>query len=637
MNDEAIDLLVEKHPDLKGCRDKLAAMEPGAYCMHRSWGFGQIKEYDAVGNRLIIDFEGKSGHSMDPVFCVDKLDILEGTNILVRQQQDSDVIQEMIKKRPTDLIVEVLKHCPDQAASTAEIENLLRKLLGETTFKRWWTKTKKALVKDPRVATPGNKYEPYILRDEPLTPEQEILEEFYFIKNPLKKIQLADKLHELADNVDEIRQDLPQILGTLTDAIREAHQLTQANRLYGCWVRNDLARHLEREKIIAAHGNEEPANLKDLLEETVDALEPTSKSLVLEAENLNDLAENLPSTYQKRFLDLITRVYPDQWEDLIIGLLRNSSGRFTAECITFLVDRKQGERVHTSFLKWLKEQNIKGPVLLWIVKNRHSRKFKRLVGDLIHHRLLAAIFYAIDNEALQNTGNKRIALADVLSDDQDLIADLLAEANQETARDLAQTLMLNQGFEDLTKKSLLARFIKQFPKIQSLVASDAQTESEQLMVSAESYERRKQEYEHLVNILIPQNKEAIATAKEHGDLKENSEYKMARQDQDTLMARRANLERDLERARVTNFIDATTDTVSIGTVVEIEQGSTGKHDRYAILGAWDSTPEQNIISYKTPLGQSLLSRKAGETVSLEVAGTQEAWTIKDIRRWVDEK
>ncbi len=636
MNEEAINLLVDKHPDLKGCRAKLEAMVTGAYCMHRSWGFGKIKGFDAATGRLLIDFLDKPSHPMDPAFCVDKLDILEPTNILVRQQTEPEAVADMIKKRPADLIVEILRHCPDQSASPAELENLLRKLIGED-FKAWWTKTKKALVKDARVATPGKKIEPYTLREDPLSPEQEILEDFYYIKNPLKKIQLAEKLYQLSGNVDEIRQDLPKIHETLTTAIREAKQLNQANRLHGCWVRNDLARHLAREKIITEHGGVEPENIKKLVEEVVDALEPTSKSLILETHDLSELAENLPSSYQKRFLDLIGRVYPDDWTNVLIQLLRNSSGKFTAECINFMVEREQGDLLRDTLLRWLKEQNVRAPVLLWIVKNRTSRKFKMLVDkELVNHRLLIAIFYAIDNEALQSTTNKRIPLADVLSEDSELISDLLADANQETARDLAQTLMLNQGFEDLTKKSLLARFIKMYPKIQSLVDSDAQTESEQLMVSSASYEKRKQEYEHLVNVLLPKVVQDIATAKEHGDLKENSEFKMAKQDRDTLMARRANLERDLEKARVTDFSDAQTDSICVGTIVEIKN-SKGVASKYSILGAWDSDPDNHIISYKTPLGQSLLTHKVGETVTIDIANSQEKWTIKSIRRWVDGK
>ena len=95
---------------------------------------------------------------------------------------------------------------------------------------------------------------------------------------------------------------------------------------------------------------------------------------------------------------------------------------------------------------------------------------------------------------------------------------------------MAQTLLLNQGFEDLTKKSLLARFIKRFPSIQNLLSTDSTSSTEQsdvLVVSQKSFDQAKLEYEELINVKIPENKEAIAIAREHGDLKENSEYKMA--------------------------------------------------------------------------------------------------------------
>lgn len=73
MNPESIEKLV-KNPKLRNKREALEAMKDGAYCMHGSWGFGQIKSYDAAANRLIIDFEGKPAHAMDPAFCVDKLE-----------------------------------------------------------------------------------------------------------------------------------------------------------------------------------------------------------------------------------------------------------------------------------------------------------------------------------------------------------------------------------------------------------------------------------------------------------------------------------------------------------------------------------------------------------------------------------
>ncbi|HAY99586.1 MAG TPA: transcription elongation factor GreAB, partial [Opitutae bacterium] len=254
-------------------------------------------------------------------------------------------------------------------------------------------------------------------------------------------------------------------------------------------------------------------------------------------------------------------------------------------------------------------------------------------------RLLAAMFYAIDYEALQNASTRRIPLADLLSDDTTLIPDLLSTANVETANDLAQTLLLNQGFEDLTKKSLLARFIKQFPSVQSLLAGQAAetSEEEALIVSQESFNAAKSEYEELISKKIPENKLAIQVARDHGDLKENSEYKMARQDQDLLLSRKNELEVDLSRARVTDFTDATVENVSIGSIVELKEGSSGNTQRYSILGAWDSDPDNDVLSYKTPLAQALLGKEPGATVTTKIGGNEEQWTVLSIARWVDAK
>ena len=120
-------------------------------------------------------------------------------------------------------------------------------------------------------------------------------------------------------------------------------------------------------------------------------------------------------------------------------------------------------------------------------------------------------------------------------------------------------------------------------------------------------------------------------------MKENSEYKMAKQDQTTTLARKAQLETDLARARVTDFTDASKDVISVGSVVEVLQSGAKKTVRYSILGAWDSDPEHNILSYKTPLAQKLLGRKPGDTVETDIGGNKETWAVKALTRWVDER
>jgi transcription elongation factor GreA len=619
MNKEAIDALIEKNPNLVSSRTKLEAMAPGNYCLHRSWGFGKIVDYDAAAGKIIIDFEdGSQGQAMAPAFCVDKLDVLKPTDILVRSRIEADVINEMIKKEPADLICEIISASNDQAMMATEIERVLSRVIGPIKYKKWWTATKKVLVKDPRIGVPVKKSDPYIFRSEPVKPEEEILEQFHATKNPKQKILLGEKLFALSENISVVREEMPKILAELTDAIQNAKSLSQADRLHGVWVRNNLARDLH---------------------EDVEELEPSSASILDSTNDYSQLAADLPSLYFKRYIDLIRRTYPDKWQSMVEDLLRNSSGKFTSECINFMLEHEMNERISFCLDRWLNEQTIKGPLLFWVVKNRNSKKYSSIINPLVTPRLLAAMFYAIDYESLQNASTRRIPLADLLSDDIELIPNLLADANVETARDLAQTLLLNQGFENLTKKSLLARFIKKFPTIQSLLAGEAATSSEDdvLIVSQSSFNTAKAEYEDLLAVKIPENKEAIVTAREHGDLKENSEYKMARQDQDMLLSRKNELEVDLSRARITDFTEANAENIGIGSIVELKEGSTGKKHKYAILGAWDSDPKNNVLSYKTPLAQQLLGKEKGAVASTKIGGNEEEWTILSITRWIDKK
>jgi len=612
MNSEAVSALIAKSPLLKAAKPKLEAMEPGAYVVHRSWGFGQIKSYDEASQRLIIDFKGKAGHAMDPAFCISTMEVLPAAHLLVRKETDAARIAELIANDPVQLVVESLHAYPNNAATVIELELTLAQVIGEEKFKKWWAAAKKSLAKDPRVAVPEKKTECFVLRETPVSAEDEILEQFNGTRSARRRIALAEELMDALGRKD-IKTDLSSVLKGVADAVKDSNQLDAAERLYGAAVRDDLARAVGQEP----------------------AFEPSQATIIANVRDLPAMSEKIPVQFQSRFLDLIQETHPIEVRDVLFSLLKTSQGKFTTECINFLVEHGHADELAATLKRWQTEQNLRAPVLLWIVKNRHSKKFAKLLNDLITPRLLSAIFFAIDYEALQASSARRIPLADILSEDTDLISDLLSTADPETARDLANTLMLNQGFEELTKKSLLARFIKIFPKIQSLVAADAESKEEQLLVSKGSYERKREEYEQIVSKKIPENSKAIAAAREHGDLKENSEYKMAKQDQQVLMAQKTLLERDLGRARVTDFKDASTEQVSAGTIVEVRNETNGQSTTYTILGAWDGDPEKHIISYKTALGAALLGKKKGERVRVKLGGNDEDFTILNILRYAD--
>ncbi len=611
MNSEAVSALLAKSPSLKPAKAKLEAMEPGAYVVHRSWGFGQIKSFDDATHKLLIDFKEKKNHPMDPAFCVNTMDVLPVKHLLVRKETEPDTISKLIAEDPAQLVVEALQAYPNNAATGIELEVTLAQVIGEDKFKKWWSAAKKALSKDPRVAVPEKKTECFVLRETPVSAEDEILEQFAGTRSARRRIQLADELLS-SGRKDLNAEQLSSVLKAVADAVKDSNQLTAAERLYGAAVRDDLAKAIS----------------------DASTFEPSQSSLVATARDLPAIAENIPVHFQSRFLELVQETHPIEARDILFTLLKTSQGKFTTEVINFLVENGHADELAATLKRWQTEQNLRAPVLLWIVKNRHSKKFAKLLNDLITPRLLGAIFFAIDYEALQAASARRIPLADILSDDPDLISDLLSTADPETARDLANTLMLNQGFEELTKKSLLARFIKIFPKIQSLVATDAEGKEEQLLVSRGSYDRKREEYDTIVAKKIPENSKAIAAAREHGDLRENSEFKMAKQDQSVLMAQKAQLERDLARARVTDFKDASTDQVGVGTVVEVKNAAATPAT-YTILGAWDGDPDRNIISYKTAIGAALLGKKRGDTVKVKAAGAEEEYTIVNISRYAD--
>src|SRR5207245_9739441 len=108
------------------------------------------------------------------------------------------------------------------------------------------------------------------------------------------------------------------------------------------------------------------------------------------------------------------------------------------------------------------------------------------------------------------------------------------------------------------------------------------------LVSWESLERRKNEYAELVQKAIPANSKEIAIARSYGDLRENHEYKAAKEMQKILMRRKSELESQLVRARGTDFVNPKTDVVSIGTTVPLTDLSSKHPEPLSVLGAEDS-------------------------------------------------
>jgi len=391
--------------------------------------------------------------------------------------------------------------------------------------------------------------------------------------------------------------------------------------------------------------------------ENVETVSPTASEIIALCTegDLAFVALNIPHTTEKirGLLDLVRAHHGDRWADRAFDLLRNrdiggtksGSAKLVSESIAYLCDQELAGAVAERFAQWLETRELRAPVIIWIIKNRDSKKYAEIVGRLITPALLGAILASIDTESLESNSTARIPLANELIKDKELIANILApaegkKADSETIFDLTRTMMSSQGFDEMTKKALLSRLAKIEPHVQRLAKSKhagSEAEEKELLVSKASKEEKERELEDIVKVRLPAVKEAIQVAKEHGDLRENSEYKMARQDHDTLSARRAELDGLLKKARVTDFTEAKADAISVGSSIVLRRGSDQAEVSYDILGAWDGQPEKNILSYISPLAKQFLNHKAGETFTTNINGKAESWTVVKIGRWVDKR
>src|SRR3989440_414332 len=215
---------------------------------------------------------------------------------------------------------------------------------------------------------------------------------------------------------------------------------------------------------------------------------------------------------------------------------------------------------------------------------------------------------------------------------QPIIANIFKHSDISVARDALRRLQLSPLFDELTKRSLLARIVKVYPELESVIAGvEAEEKAAPLIVSWSSLEKRKAEYEELVKVKIPENRREIALARSYGDLSENFEFKAAKQMQSVLTRRNAELEQRVHNARGTSFENPDTSRVSIGTIVTVRNAETNEEETYTILGAWDGDPDRHVISYQTAIGQALLGHEIGETVSLNTEHGTAQFTIASIQ------
>jgi transcription elongation GreA/GreB family factor len=276
---------------------------------------------------------------------------------------------------------------------------------------------------------------------------------------------------------------------------------------------------------------------------------------------------------------------------------------------------------HTEIRDRLVDETLRYP-------RRHPRAFhwyvKRLnddetMADRANYQLLFQILEAIGSDEFSAV---RARLKELFDRGGLAIRIVVNTDNEEQARKLVETLERYGSLEDYRRENIKHAALMKYPTLR-------EPQAEPVYATSEMLTKKREELDHLKRVEIPANSKALQAAREMGDLRENFEYKAARQRAEYLSARVGELASEISRVRVLDPVQIDTTAVHVGTRVALSNGDVRRE--VTILGPWESAPEHGIYSNQSEVAKVLIGHTAGDIVSFMGNDYQ----IEAIRRWTD--
>ena len=582
--------------------DPLLQVSTNGFVFHRSWGVGKVSTWDWLFSKVVIDFQNRAGHSMDLAFAAESLKGIPADHLMARKFTELPKLREMAALHHLDLIKLVLQSYAGKA-TVDQIQQLLVPDVITEDWKKWWEVAKKEMKRDGHFQIPTKKTEPIVYQQQETALKDRLGADFRAAKGLKAKLVVAGEFSKSFNELDD-KNGINDVIAGLNADIN-SHQRTQpALALEAIFLRDEL---------------------RQLLGAAPDPNELNASAIWSQVNRPWSILEQVSVSKHKRALQSFKETNPDNWSDVLLAGVNNVSTKLAGEIASLLIHEGKLQALKDQFARLISQHSASSELLLWLAKER-SDAFADILGPEVFRAMLSAM----ERDQFNNELKRSNKLGDFIMNDQSLLVELIGSADLEIIKDLTRALQLSPCFDDMDKRSLLARIVKTYPAVQSLISGETTKQESSLLVSWESLERRKNEYTELVQKKIPANSKEIAIARSYGDLRENHEYKAAKEMQKVLMRRKSELEQQLVRARGTDFTNAKTDAVNIGTRVHVTELTDNHRESFGMMGAWDGDPEKGLISYLTPVGQALLNRKPGEEVELEMEGEKRRFRVDSI-------
>lgn len=261
--------------------------------------------------------------------------------------------------------------------------------------------------------------------------------------------------------------------------------------------------------------------------------------------------------------------------------------------------------------QWLSQPRKNPGVFVWLAERAANDERIAARNPL---RLLQQILTALSTDEFAPFRVRLRSLAETGG----TLPRLLSRLSDEQASAAREAVQKAPGLEGYQRTALISALEVRFSSLR-------EPAEQPLYARPASIAARRAELKELLEKEIPANRRAIEEARAMGDLRENFEYKSARQRHEYLAARAGALDRDLRRVRPLETPAATLAEARIGTSLVL-QGPDGSERRLTILGPWESDPEAGVISYESDLAGKILGKQVGDSVLIDAA----EWRIGQI-------
>ena len=286
----------------------------------------------------------------------------------------------------------------------------------------------------------------------------------------------------------------------------------------------------------------------------------------------------------------------------------------------FAVSKENTEKFAQQVKQAFREDKITADHYYWLWRLKVPKNNAKAAEDRAFYLAKPySLFRILGRELKGNYLKSQRELRRMLLTDAAFQKALTKSGDETIGRDLVNCAQRSAVLDANERQALLVKLYGLFPSLQPYIAGGR--DEGRLVISprtsAASYKALRARLQNLIDVEIPSNQEAIRTAKAHGDLSENSEFKAAKERQRELGKLRLQLEEQVSSIQPTDFADVKVgSTVVPGCVVTVKYIEDDHTEAFTILGLLDNNPDNNLISYNTPLGRCLVGKKVGDEVTL---------------------